>query len=262
MPCPFPGMDPYIERPEIWPDFHDAMVTAIRGILQPLLKPRYVAVMQDRIYIVRDEQARKPDVAVVRTSSRERQRGATALLDVDTPAIFEDYREEIRQPLIEVIEPAAGNKVVTAIEVLSPDNKQAGPGRTSYLAKRDQYEAMGANIVEIDLLFGGQPTVKLTPDKLATLEPWKYLVAVSRWPTLHEVYAFPLERRLPRIAVPLAYEDQDVPLDLQAAFARSWDEGPYPQLLHYGDSPPSLLSDAERRWCRDQLGKAGYGLAP
>ena len=22
MPSPFPGMDPYIETPELWPDFH------------------------------------------------------------------------------------------------------------------------------------------------------------------------------------------------------------------------------------------------
>jgi hypothetical protein len=251
-------MDPYIERPEIWPDFHDALVTAIRGLLQPLLKPRYVALMQDRLYIVRDDQARKPDVAIVRSSSREPRRGVAALLEVDTPAIFETYREEIRQPLIEIVEPAAGNKIVTAIEVLSPDNKSSGPGRTSYLVKRDQYVESGANIVEIDLLVGGQPTVKLKADKLASIQPWRYLVAVSRWPTLDEVYAFPLERRLPRIAVPLAYEDRDVPLDLQAAFARSWDEGPYPELLHYDRPAPSGLSDAEQRWCGEQLKRVGF----
>ncbi|WP_416223741.1 DUF4058 family protein [Thermoflexus sp.] len=22
MPSPFPGMDPYLERPDLWPDFH------------------------------------------------------------------------------------------------------------------------------------------------------------------------------------------------------------------------------------------------
>ena len=98
--------------------------------------------MQDRLYIVRDHQTRKPDVAIVRSSSRAPYRGGgTALLEMDTPAIFETYREEIRQPLIEIVEPAAGNKIVTAIEVLSPDNKSSGPGRTSYLAKRDQYRS-------------------------------------------------------------------------------------------------------------------------
>ncbi|MCA9222727.1 MAG: DUF4058 family protein, partial [Planctomycetales bacterium] len=27
MRCPFPGMDPYLEQPEIWPDFHDRLIT-------------------------------------------------------------------------------------------------------------------------------------------------------------------------------------------------------------------------------------------
>lgn len=254
-------MDPYIERPAIWADFHDALVAAIRGILQPLLRPRYVALMQDRIYVVRDDQARKPDIAVVRTPSRQPERGGSALLDIDTPAIFEVYREEIREPLIEIVEPAAGHKVVTAIEVLSPDNKRSGPGRTSYLAKRDQYEASGVNVVEIDLLSDGQPTVRLKPEKLDSLRPWRYLVAVWRWPTLHEIYAFPLQRRLPKIAVPLAYDDHDVPVDLQATFTRAWNEGPYPELLHYDGPPPAELSDEEQRWCREQLSKAGFGAA-
>ena len=122
MPCPFPGMDPYIERPEIWPDFHDRFITFLCGALQPLIKPRYVAIMQDRLYVVRDDQARKPDIAVIRSAGRTPARaGGTATLDLDTPAIFEVYREELREPLIEILEPAAGNKVVTAIEVLSPD---------------------------------------------------------------------------------------------------------------------------------------------
>jgi hypothetical protein len=253
MPCPFPGMDPYIERPEIWPDFHDHFVTVLKSLLQPLLRPRYVALMQDRLYVVRDDQARKPDVSIVRTASRPQASRGTALVEVDTPAIFDVYREEVREPLIEIVEPAAGNKVVTAIEVLSPGNKQQGPGRVSYLNKRDQYSDAGVNVVEIDLLLEGEPTIALLPEKLEALRPWRYLVAVSRSSIVLEVYAVPLERRLPKIAVPLEYGDNDVPLDLQAAFARSWDEGPYPELLHYDDPPPSLLSPDEQAWCRQQL---------
>jgi Protein of unknown function (DUF4058) len=29
MDCPFPGMDPYIERSAIWADFHDALIAEI-----------------------------------------------------------------------------------------------------------------------------------------------------------------------------------------------------------------------------------------
>jgi hypothetical protein len=47
---------------------------------------------------------------------------------------------------------AAGNRVVTSIEVLSPDNKEPGAGRISYLKKREEMPSAGVNPVEIDLL--------------------------------------------------------------------------------------------------------------
>ncbi len=28
MPSPFPGMEPYLEAPDIWPDFHGALAGA------------------------------------------------------------------------------------------------------------------------------------------------------------------------------------------------------------------------------------------
>jgi Protein of unknown function (DUF4058) len=35
MPSPSPGMDPYLEAPDIWPDFHDAFAGEIRAALGP-----------------------------------------------------------------------------------------------------------------------------------------------------------------------------------------------------------------------------------
>ena len=137
-------MDPYIERPAIWPDFHDRFVTFLVGTLQPLLRPRYIALTQDRLYVVEADRPIRPDVSVVRTSSRRTSGSATALLEADAPAVFELWRDEIREPLIHIIEPAADNRLVTAIEVLSPENKARGPGRTSYLRKRDEFWQGGA----------------------------------------------------------------------------------------------------------------------
>ncbi len=259
MPSPFPGMDPYIERPVIWPDFHDSLIACIRAALQPVLRPRYVALTQDRLFVVESDRPIRPDVSVVRTSSLQPPAAtATAVLDVDAPAVFELWREELREPLIQIIEPAAGNRVVTAIEVLSPDNKAAGEGRDSYLQKREEYWGSGTNLVEIDLLRTGQPTVRVSAEHMVTLRPWHYLVAVTRrWPSRQEVYAVPLSSRLPRIAVPLAVDDGDVPLDLQAAVTRCWDEGPYPELLRYDGPPPGTLTPNEVRWCEDMLRQAG-----
>lgn len=259
MACPFPGMDPYIERPEIWPDFHDSLIACLRGALQPLLRPRYAALTQDRLYVVESDRPIYPDLSVIRTSSSlPRAAGGTAVLEIDAPAVFELWREEIRQPLLHIIEPAAGNRIVTAIEVLSPDNKAAGAGRVSYLAKREEFWAGGANLVELDLLRGGEPTVRLSAEKLASLRPWHYLVSVTRrWPSRQEVYAVPLRNRLPRVGLPLAEDDRDVSLDLQAVFTRCWEEGPYPELLHYDRPPPGRLTLEETSWCEQLLQQAG-----
>ncbi len=126
------------------------------------------------------------------------------------------------------------------------------------MRKRDEFWQAGANLVELDLLRAGRPTLRVSSEHLDSLRPWHYLVAVTRrWPSRQEVYAVPLEQRLPRVAIPLAEDDNDVLLDLQAAFARCWNEGPYPELLHYDSPAPGVLTEAERQWCDQQLREAG-----
>src|SRR4051812_4667254 len=97
MRCPFPGMDPYIERPSLWPDFHDSLIPAISAALQPVLRPRYAALIQDR-----------------------------------------RYADGFREPYIQIINPAARNRLISVIEVVSPNNKTAGSGRKTYLKKRKE----------------------------------------------------------------------------------------------------------------------------
>jgi hypothetical protein len=179
------------------------------------------------------------------------------VLEADAPAVFGFWSEQIREPLIHIIEPAAGNRVVTAIEILSPDNKTSGAGRSSYLRRRDELWSGGTNLVEIDLLRDGERTVRVSAEKLEGLRPWHYLVAVTRrWPSREEVYAIPLTRRLPRVAIPLATDDRDVTLDLQAVFNRCWNEGPYPELLRYAEPPPGPMTPDDIKWCEQLLREA------
>lgn len=223
MPSPFPGMDPYIERPAIWPDFHQHIVVCISRALLPLVRPRYVTLIQHRRF-------------------------------VEGPP----WREERRQSYVRIIRPTAENRAVTVIEVLGPDNKRAGPARTSYLQQREEFWGRGANLVEIDLLRAGEPTVRVPSDRLTTARPWHYLIATTRhWPARQEVYAVPLNHHLPRIVVPLAENEPGAVLDLQTAFTRCWDEGPYPELLRYDGPPPGALTPDEVRWCEDILRQAG-----
>ena len=50
MPSPFPGMDPYLESPTIWPDVHHRLISEIQSTLNPRLRPQYVARVELRVY--------------------------------------------------------------------------------------------------------------------------------------------------------------------------------------------------------------------
>lgn len=247
-------MDPYIERPAIWADFHDSLISYIRGALQPLLRPKYVALSQDRLCVLESKRSVWPDVSIVEPRFSQPVPGsAVAVVEMDEPMIFDSEEEELRVPYIEIIEPAAGNRLITAIEVLSPDNKLPGPGRKKYLRKRRELRRGRTNLVEIDLLRAGKPTFAIGAAEIAMLPPWRYLTVVTRRRRRQEVYAIALDGRIPRLRIPLAKKDPDVPLDLQAAFTRVWQDGPYPALLDYDGAPPGEMTAEEIAWCAARL---------
>lgn len=41
MPSPLPGMNPFIEQPELWSEFHSRMIVAISDTLDDLLSRNY-----------------------------------------------------------------------------------------------------------------------------------------------------------------------------------------------------------------------------
>ncbi|HJT32401.1 MAG TPA: DUF4058 family protein [Pirellulales bacterium] len=43
----FPGMDPYLEDPAMWPGFHNALIVYIRDHLRPQLRPAVVTQAYD-----------------------------------------------------------------------------------------------------------------------------------------------------------------------------------------------------------------------
>jgi Protein of unknown function (DUF4058) len=60
----FPGMDPYLENPQIWPGLHASLIVYLRDQLQPRLQPRYVAVIGERVYLEGPNRDFIPDVAL------------------------------------------------------------------------------------------------------------------------------------------------------------------------------------------------------
>lgn len=43
MASPLPGMDPYLESPDIWSGFHNLLAGEILRQLNPLIAPKYYA---------------------------------------------------------------------------------------------------------------------------------------------------------------------------------------------------------------------------
>ena len=64
MPSPFPGMDPFLENPEIFPDLYDSFITYLREALQACLPAPYFAVLGRRVWIEFSQRPVGPDVEV------------------------------------------------------------------------------------------------------------------------------------------------------------------------------------------------------
>ena len=70
MPTPFPGMDPYLERPGMWEEIHTGLIVAMQQHLAPLAQPGYRVAIERRTYLAllttdAGEFVGKPDLMVV-----------------------------------------------------------------------------------------------------------------------------------------------------------------------------------------------------
>ncbi len=221
MPSPFPGMDPYLEDEALWPVFHHQIVMCLYQILLPGLVDRYRARVNQRHYVI--EQALFTSV----------------------------IRDERHEDFIEIRQRSDG-RLITLLDVVSPANKLTQAGRDAYLAKREESKKAKANLVELDLLLQGQPTLEYSRDGLPD---WDYAVTVTRatQPERFEIYTTTLQKKLPRFRLPLASDDRDTVLDLHAAFTRCYDQGGFASKIDYGIEPTTPLSDEDRKWLLDLL---------
>lgn len=251
----FPGMDPFIEG-QRWRDFHTSFITVIREMLTPQVRPRYVVEVEEYVYLAREEKDPdrliEPDLSVVDT-------GLEPVTGTSGPARFAcsitpvlhtvPLPQRYRQTFL-TIRDRQWQNVVTVIELLSPWNKAAGEGRNEYLVKRSNIFYTPAHLVELDLLRGGQRLPTREP-----LEPADFYACVCRKERLPqvEVYAWTLRQPLPTVPVPLAEEDPDVPLDLQAAFTTAYDRAGYDYALDYHRPVDPPLGPSQADWVRSIL---------
>src|SRR5439155_25358177 len=118
----FPGMDPYLEDPQIWPGVHAALIVYIRDQLQPALRPRYIAAIEERVFVEGPDREIVPDVWLKRSRSNHGGR-AVAQANGDAPVLVRVPALEVHESYVAILDRQTGQRVVTVIEVVSPTNK-------------------------------------------------------------------------------------------------------------------------------------------
>jgi hypothetical protein len=250
MPSPFPGMDPYLETPRRWPDFHNHLAAEICAAMNGIPGPNYVASLTSSIAYVAVEvtprRSIQPDVAVLQTSSRPDE-GAAGVAILAPAPVESAVPWEVPTKLYRVeILTTEQEQLVTVIEILTPANKRPGhEDRVEDLRKRRDLLLSSAHLVEIDLLRGGQRPPLEEPVPAAP-----YYVVVSRAERRPRVEVWPIQLRdrLPIVPVPLREPDPAAPLDLAAAFASVYERGGFARKIDSREPPTPPLPAEEAAW--------------
>ncbi len=245
MPSPFPGVDPYLEQPELWSEVHSRLIVAIADYLADRLSDEYRIAIEKRVYAMDDESLLIgiPDVAILPKSATA---SATATLAPPTsePITVEiPIAENVQERYLEVREVATG-AVIVVIEILSPKNKRPGEGLNAYLKKRHQILASSTHLVEIDLLRGGQPL----PMKGSHASDYRILVSRSDRRPSAQLYAFNLRQPIPTFPLPLNPGSELI--DLQMLFQQVYDRGRYRLAVDYRKALLPALSQEDADWVK------------
>jgi Protein of unknown function (DUF4058) len=250
MTVPFPGMDPYLEHPILWPSVHMWLIVALANQLGPRIRPHYVASVEERVFVEGPDQQRIPDAWIQKTRPERHGSLPAARTSAATPLVVEVDELEVHEPYIAILDRYRDFRVVTVIELVSPATKTAGPGRESYQAKQREVRSSECPLVEIDLLRRGRHVMSVPESHLAPAKPFDYLICMNRWPARKrfEIYPCLLRDPLPVIDIPLADPDPDVPLEIEAALEQVYDEGNYMLRVRYDQPCVPSLSSEDQEW--------------
>jgi hypothetical protein len=249
MPSPFPGMNPYLERSAVWHDFHEAFIPALREQLVPQIRPNYIAKVYEEVYIheLSAEQRRplgRPDVAIAELGEGVVTVAGPRVAAPATGVLTEPALDIERLAFIEIRE-RESNRLITAIELLSPANKIRGQDRGQYLGKRAWLIKGCVNLVEIDLL-RGHPRM---PIEQAAKSDFLVLVSRALDQPQADLWPFSLRNPIPDIPVPLKPGEREPMLDLQAALHRVYDAAGYEDYIYDGEPEPPLTPE-QAEWAK------------
>jgi hypothetical protein len=245
-------MDPYLETPAFWSDFHARFVTYWCDALSDSLPENYEARINEKVNLVEVSPPRRrliePDVGI---TQREPSRGPSAapagLAVLEPVTLSLVIEEETHERHIEILH-RPDRTLVAVLELLSPANKEE-PGRSVYLTKRNALFYHPVHLVELDLLLKGQ-RLPLEED----FPPGDYYALVSRGEQRPkcQVYHWTMQHALPPIPIPLLPPDPDVWIDLGAVFQTAYERGRYGRSIDYTEPPPVALDAGRRAWVMER----------
>lgn len=254
MPSPFPGMDPYLEEPTLWPDVHGRLINAASELLLAQLRPRYFVQIDERLYLADDnDEARGliiPDIRIRKVGPGPSRGGATALVAAPGLQFGYSFEFDVHESYLKLVD-RESNNVITVVEILSPANKvNNSAAKRDYDDKRKDVLSGGTHFVEIDLLREGVPLA--SP---AQVPPHEYLAQVWRFPkgALKPTrFAWPMSIREPlqSIPIPVRPEDPDAVLDLQKMLDIAYERAGYELRVDYSKDPIPPLRGALAEWAR------------
>lgn len=258
-------MDPYLEGPAHWSDFHSTFIHALREALADRLPEPYFARIDELVMMVAPETGRAkaagPDVTVGRdaltlpgASTGQVNAGPGAGMAVLEPTTLSnvDYVDPVTEPFVEIVR-LPDRKLVTVIELLSPTNKY-GEGRGLYAEKRRRLLRTDVNVVEIDLLRAGPRLALSRP-----LPPDHYYAFVSRGDRrpFCDVYHWSVRQAMPVLPIPLLPPDPDLKLSLAEPFETAFHRGRYDRFIDYREPPPApAFGTADRSWVAGKAANA------
>ncbi|MEL6382137.1 MAG: DUF4058 family protein, partial [Cyanobacteria bacterium J06626_18] len=231
MPSPFPGMDPYLEHPALWSEFHDRLILAIAIAIAPQLRPKYRVAIEKRTYLDDTLSLKIPDVAVIESKPEVSQHVQTATTSTSGRALTVTIPmpEEFRERYLEIREVSTG-RVITVIELLSPKNKRAGKGRDAYEEKRMGIFSSRTHLIEIDLLRAGKSMQVL---EQVPFGDYQILIARQEQRPKADLHTFNLQHQIPVFLVPLQPEDEEPSLNLKILIDEVYDQAVFDLAIDY-----------------------------
>lgn len=255
MGSPFPGMDPYLEHPDLWSDLHHRLITTLADTLGPQVRPRYIVRVDFRTYretVAGLELIGRPDVDVRRVREQ-----AVATYRASEPPQPRTVRvpvtDVIRRGYLQVKDVASGD-VITATEILSPTNKRPGKNRRDYEDKRQAILDSSTHLVEIDLLRQYQP---MPFEGAGETGHYRILVSRSEKRPQADLYLLSVREPIPTFNLPLRSGDDEPLVDLNTLLHDLYERAGYDLSIDYTRDAVPPLEGKDTAWAAELLREAG-----